>query len=495
MSARTATHRRPRPTSKVATRVTAMTVTGSLSAVSLVLAAGSASADTTPNSQSEGRFLDGRSGGINIDNLANLAPANAVNNGGATVTEVNPLTATVLNSIVVPIGPVNLLGTNGILDLGAVNQVAIARANGSSLGASGAVGNDGAINVGGSNQFPGNATLHLGGLLGGSGVLDNLDLSVGALSARANQAAGAHGKQTSSYQIADLKLRLDSTVLSGLLAPLLAQQSQIDGVAATLAALAPTGAVAVGPLPDISAILANIVGADGVLGNGLLTVNLTNGVITVDLGSSLNNLPPNTPVLTAITSALGGLDALVGGALDQLQTQVDTALQNVIATVALPAPGGGVLPAIPLPGASGVLATLIGALDLTPAGATSGLLDDNIDTLLANVLALTANVQAEPPNTQKPAGSGIVDEFTVSALRINVLGSTAVVDLASASVGSNFGPSDEAVAPVAHETDGQSAGNELPATGANSVPVGAAGLALLLAGVAMVRSQRPITQD
>lgn len=492
MSARLhATHRRPRAASTLGPRVMALTVTGSLSAVSLVLAAGSASADTTPNSQAEGRFLDGRSGGLNLDNLANLAPAQAENNGGPTVTEVNPLTATVLNSVVVPIGPVNLLGSNGILDLGAVNQVAIARANGSSVGASGAVTNDGAINVGGSNQFPGNATLDLGSQLPDTGVLDDLDLSLGALSARANQAAGAHGKQTSSYQIADLELRLDSTVLSGLLAPLLAQQSQIDGVAATLVALEPSGAVAVGPLPDIAALLADIVGSDGVLGNGLLTVNLTNGVITVDLGSSLNNLPPNTPVLTAITSALNGLDALVGGALTQLETQVNTALDNVIALVAFPDPGGGgVLPAVPLPGASGVLTTLIGALNLTPAGATNGLLDDTIDALLGDMLALTANVQDEPPNTQKPAGSGIVDEFTVSALRVNVLGGTAVVNLASASVGSNFGP----VGTVAEETDDQHV-DELPQTGSNSLPLGAAGLALLFAGVAMVASQRQSTQD
>lgn len=451
MSARLrAAHRRPSPVSQRGTRVMAMAVTGSLSAASLVLAAGSAAADSTPNSQAEGRFLDGSAGALDLNSLAHLAAVRAENNGGATVTERNTLTATVLQSVVVPLGPVQLLGENGILDLGAVNQVAIARANGSSLGASGAVADDGAISIGGSDEFPGNATLDLGGRIGDSPVLNDLDLSIGALSARATQDAGAHGNQSSSYQIADLELRLDSTVLSGLLAPLFAQQSQIDTLPALLTALAPVGGVvAVGALPDIATLFANIVGPDGSLSDGLLTVNFTNGVITVDLGNSLNNLPPNTPVLIAIAAALGGLEGLVEGALEQLQTDVETALDNVVATVALPdLLGGGLLPAIPLPGAGGVIGTVAGALDLVPAGSVTGQLDNDIVEMIGEVLAMTANVQPEPPNTQKPAGSGIVDEFTVTALRINVLNSAAIVDLASASVGSNFGPTGLA-APVA----------------------------------------------
>ncbi|MGQ0630010.1 MAG: choice-of-anchor G family protein [Sporichthyaceae bacterium] len=450
------THHRRRTASMRGTRVVAMAVTGSLGAAGLVLAAGSAAADATPNSQAEGRFLDG-SGNPNLDDVATLAPARAHNDGEPTITIRQGIDATVINSVRVPLGTIDLLGENGILDLGAVNQIAIARPSGSSLGASGAVNNDGAIDTGGTSQFPANATLDLNTLLPDTGVLDDLDLSVGALSAVATQASGAHGNQDSSYQIADLELRLDSTVLSGLLAPLLGQQADIDALGTDLAALgdlSPVGSIVdISALPVIQDLLDDIVGGDGVLGNGLLTVNLTNGVITIDLGASLNNQPPNTPLLTAIAAALGDVEELVENALARLQVDVEDALRNVTATVAIPGVLPGVmLPPVPLVGAADLIDTVADALDLTPAGASTGQIDDGILNLLPGVLELTVNVQDEPPNTVKPAGSGIVDEFTVTALRIDLLNSTAVVNLASASVGSNFGPQGVA-APVATDID------------------------------------------
>lgn len=460
------THRRP--ASKRGTRVVAMTVTGSLSAVGMVLAAGAAAADThQPVSQAEGRFLDG-AGSIDLDGIAAIAAAQAENHGEADpVVDRNPLTATVLNSVVVPVGSVNLVGENGIIDLGAVNQVAIARPNGSSLGASGAVTDDGAVDVGGSSAVPANATVELGNLLPDTGVLDDLDLSIGALSARATQAAGAHGDQASTYQIADLELRLDSTVLSGLLATLTGQQTEIDALPGLLQALEPLGLVSVSALPDI-ATLFEAIAPGGVLSNELLSVNLNNGVITVDLGNSLNNLPPNTPVLAAITAALGGLEALLEDALAELQADVAAALNDVVALVALPDPlGSGTLPAVPLPGADGVIATVLAGLDLVPDGAVTGQLDDTILGVLDGVVELTANVQDEPPNTVK---AGIVDEFTVTALRINLLGSTAIVNLASASVGPNFGPA--AAVPVGLSLDPDRG----PVTGGTVVTITGTGL-------------------
>jgi hypothetical protein len=425
-----------------------MAVTGSLSAASLVLAAGAASADTTPNSQAEGRFLDGSAGALDLNSLANLAAAQAENNGGPTVTDQNPLTATVLNSVVVPIGPVDLLGPNGILDLGAVNQIAIARADGSSVGASGAVTNDGAIDIGGSSTVPGDATLELGELLDGTGVLTDLDLRVGALSARATQAAGAHGNQDSSYQIADLVLTLDSTVVSGLLSPLLGEQSEIDGITGLLN-LAGLGVVTTSPLPNLATIvsgLGTLTSSDGSLG-----VNLSTGVITVDLEQilDLNHLAPNTPLLPYIQTALTTqLVPTVQAGLTELAANISTALDGVTASADLL----GVITPVPAGVLSGVVDTVFAGLTLSPAAVGSGLFDNAISGLLDGVLALTANVQAEPPNTQKPAGSGIVDEFTVTALRVNVLDSAAIVDLASASVGSNFGPTGLA-APVATGID------------------------------------------
>ncbi|HUR74680.1 MAG TPA: choice-of-anchor G family protein [Sporichthya sp.] len=442
-----------RPASTRGNRVMAMAVTGSLSAASLVLAAGAASADTTPNSQSEGRFLDGSSGGVNLDALANLAPAQAHNDGGAAVVDRQGIDATALQSVRVPLGTVNLLGPNNILQLGAVNQVAIANANGSSLGASGAVGNDGAILVGGSTAYPANATLDLGSVLPTTGVLDDLDLSLGALSARATEAAqtasGASGNQASSYQIADAVLTLDSTVLSGLLAPLLGQQGAINGIPATLNTLG-LGVVTTSPLPNLNNLVAGV--GPVTSANGALTVNLATGVITVDLAQliNLNDLPPNTDLLPLIQTALNTqLVPTVQTALNQLSASVTAALNGVTAT------GTDPLLGTPVPVPAGVLATVVDPVlalltpNLSPAAVATGLFDNVISDSLAGVLRLTANVQDVAPNTPMAPGSPIYGTFTETALRVSLLGTTAVVNLASASVGPNFGPQAAAVAPVA----------------------------------------------
>lgn len=426
------THRRP--AAKRGTRVVAMTVTGSLSAAGMVLAAGAAAADShQPVSQAEGRFLEG-AGSIDLDDIAALAAAQAENHGEADpVVDRNPLTATVLNSIVLPIGPINLVGENGLIDLGAVNQVAIARPNGSSLGASGAVTDDGAIDLGGSSTIPANAEVNLDALLPDTGVLDDLDLSIGALSARAVQAAGAHGNQSSTYQIADLVLSLDSTVVSGLLDPLLGEQAEIDAFTDLLNALG-LGVITPSTLPNLQ----DLVDALGTQTStdGALTVDLATGVITVDLEEivNLNNLDPNTPLLPYILDALTTqLVPTVQAALDELAADIRAALDAVTADADL---AGVVLP-VAEDVLDGVVEQVLAGLSLDPAAVEDGLFDNAIANLLDDVLALTGNVQDEPPNTVK---AGIVDEFTVTALRINVLGSSAIVNLASASVGPNFGP-------------------------------------------------------
>jgi hypothetical protein len=456
------THRRP--SSKRGTRVVAITVTGSLSAAGMVLAAGAAAADShQPVSQAEGRFLEG-AGSIDLDDIAALAAAQAENHVEADpVVDRNPLTPTVLNSTVLPIGPVNLVGENGLIDLGAVNQVAIARPNGSSLGASGAVTDDGAIDIGGSSAVPADATVNLDSLLPDTGVLDDLDLSIGALSARATQAAGAHGNQDSTYQIADLVLSLDSTVVSGLLAPLLGEQAEIDALTGLLNALG-LGVVTTSALPDLQDLV-NGVGTQ-TSPDGVLTVNLATGVITVDLEEliNLNNLPPNTPLLPYVLDALTTqLVPTVQEGLDELTADITAALDGVTANADLL----GIVTPVPEGVLDGLIATIVDGLSLDPAAVGAGVFDNAISNLLDGVLALTANVQDEPPNTVK---SGIVDEFTVTALQINLLGSAAIVNLASASVGPNFGPA--VAAPVGLSLDPDSG----PVTGGTVVTITGTGL-------------------
>jgi hypothetical protein len=89
----------------------------------------------------EGRFLDGTALGLDLGNVLLLQPAAATNTGQpAPVTQSTPLDVTVLNAARADLGSgIQLLGPNGLLTVGAVNQYAQANANGSSTAASGAV--------------------------------------------------------------------------------------------------------------------------------------------------------------------------------------------------------------------------------------------------------------------------------------------------------------------------------------------------------------------
>src|SRR4051794_6812164 len=113
---------------------------------------GTAGAATAPNAQSAGNFLDATIGGNPIDSIAKLAFARAQNPGS--VTDQNPLDVTVLNAINLPLtGALQLPKLAGI-NLGAVNQVALAKSDGESYGAAGAVLNSGGVSVGGDNNPP-----------------------------------------------------------------------------------------------------------------------------------------------------------------------------------------------------------------------------------------------------------------------------------------------------------------------------------------------------
>src|SRR5690606_38031403 len=124
-----------------------------------------------------------------------------------------------LNAIPVSLGPVNLLGSNPILTLGAVGQYAQANADGSAVAAAGAVTDSGAIAVGGAGVPLANAALNLSGLLGSgdTGLISELGLNIESIAARAVQAAGAGGAQTGTYGIADISLDLRSPAVAQIL--------------------------------------------------------------------------------------------------------------------------------------------------------------------------------------------------------------------------------------------------------------------------------------
>jgi hypothetical protein len=514
--------RHKRPTPSRARQGVALGVTTVVSAGAVIGGAGAAQAATTPISQSKGIFLSGSALGVDLDSIVKINSAAAVNTGSpATVTQLNPLGVTLLNSLNVPLGPVNLLKGNGLLTLGAVNQAAIARSNGSAIGASGAVSDSGAIAVGGKDGVPAStAKLDLGGLLASSlgtnlvGGLVDADLSVGAISANATQATGVNGNQVGHYNIASLKLNLQSPLLAGLLSGLNlgSQQSQLTGLTGSLNAL-PLSTL-LGPVlgllgtsnPTLTATnipnLANIVAAqDLTLGSNGVTVDLANGKITVDveallksLGLDLNNLPPNTEIVKLILDAVTkNVTNLAKGAVQKLKSDITAAVNNITVTgsatgLGLPllTPLGTVVP-ISLtsitPQIDGVLNPVLDTV-LTPVqsllGSVTGPLLDPLFNALEKVLSIRVNVQ------NKSGGA-----FTERAIQIRVLpngagvnttavnDSLATVNLATAIVGPGAGVAGTSTG------SGTPTGDGLPATGAGeSAPLAAAGIALMLAGSA-----------
>lgn len=85
-----------------------------------------------------------------IQKLADIKDARATAPGQTS--DQNPFDITLFDSLDVPLTDVISIPTDPAVDAGVVNQVAIAELNGRSLGASGAVADDGGISVGDNND-------------------------------------------------------------------------------------------------------------------------------------------------------------------------------------------------------------------------------------------------------------------------------------------------------------------------------------------------------
>ncbi|MCO7272261.1 choice-of-anchor G family protein [Cellulosimicrobium cellulans] len=335
-----------------------------------------ATAAPTDDSEASGQFLSGSVAGLDLATIAALDGAVAENPSGANPVVTNPLAASVFQTLGIDLtGTLQLLGPNGILQLGAVNQYGEANDDGSARAASGAVSDQGAISVGGSEEFPSDAQLNLTQLLGPGfeSVVADLDLSLGALSATAEATGGT--APTGDYQIAGATLTLDSPAVSGiattvddevvplvdgavgqlvgtdgLLAQALNSIGALAGVLEVLGAdLEPTVAIDV----DLDSALAPVLDQD--FGDEGVVINVGDGTVTVDLDTilggagSLNGFDPNTEVLddAAINAILDGL----GAALDDLTTAlvgaVDTALHAASLTLSVEAVVDNPIPLAP----------------------------------------------------------------------------------------------------------------------------------------------------
>lgn len=323
-----------------------------LAAGLILVGAPAASAAEVSTSYAEGQFLSGTLAGMDLANVVELGPAEARNNGTQPLqTSDDPLNASVLRTV-------NLDAPNGIqtdlgsfIDAGVVNQYAEADKNGVSLGASGAIGDDGAIGAGSAQSgAAGDLGMDLDSALNGqySSVLSNLKLTLKAVAA---QAKGSLETASGNYHLDGAILTFSSPAIADLPGKVGAALGVVDTKLAGLSA--PDGALGlavgkvlnpvlgvIGSSADVSitiddgaraavqSLLTGEYSSDGV------SFNLQTGDVRVDLaqlqGGSLNNLPVNTELLSdaVIGAVLSHITQTVSDLADQLVDRVDVALHG-----------------------------------------------------------------------------------------------------------------------------------------------------------------------
>lgn len=309
-------------------------------------------ADDVAESYAEGQFLSGSIAGLDLAQVVELAAAQAHNNGTQSLqTSKDPLNATVLQAVNVSQPGGVQIPLNSFIDAGAVNQYAEADKGGVSMGSSGAIGDDGGIGAGAvGSGSAGDLDIDVDPLLQEQYASILTDLTV-SLEAVAAQASANLTTASGDYTIADATLILHSPAIGQLTDKvnaalgtvdqrLLALEGDdgvlgnvVDGVLdPVLGVLGSSADVTVNIDTDLHAAVASLLGGD--YGNGAVHFNLQTGAIEVDLeallGGELNDLPPNTELLTdaAISQVLKGITDTVATLADQIVDRVELALHN-----------------------------------------------------------------------------------------------------------------------------------------------------------------------
>jgi hypothetical protein len=338
-----------------------MAVTGALGTALALAAPLAASADTKISSYAQGQLLSGTIAGTNLDNVAELTPATASNDGTQpTQTSKDPLSATVLSAATInaPNGVNENLGDYA--DVGGVSQFAMAAKDGTSMASSGVLGNNGAIDTAGDNgqNGSGSVTLDLDKLLGNkfAAVLTDLTLQAQDVAAQANaQGSTASGDYTlngltlnfTSPAIANLGQKVDAA-----LAPAEAQIGALDGSTGNLSDAVNSVVNKISPILNLvganasvnANIDANLQDAvapllDGTYGNGAVTFDLSTGKVSVDLakleGGDLNNEPVGTEVLSdaVVNKILNSITSTVSTLGDQIVAKATTAITDAPVTI------------------------------------------------------------------------------------------------------------------------------------------------------------------
>jgi hypothetical protein len=368
----------------------------------------------TTVSQATGRLVTASLLSSNVlDTLLTLKGAQAVNTTATGDVIVDtPLDASAVSGLIaLKAGPLNLpvFGNTGIVQLGAVGQYGRANDDGSSTAFSGTVSaapsliGVGTVTAGpdiGSPTAGSSAELKLStaALLGGPDLVD-LSTSIGVLAASARESAT--GAQSGQYTLAGLGVTVGGTLVS---VPVATLRPALDALITTLG-------------------LAGVTVTNPFTTAGTITLTLAD-LQAAGLGSDLNSLPPDTDLLSYVPQA-------VINKIAALTTGVLTAASNA-------------LPGLPATAQAAVqLALTLAQSLITPVlSGLSGALQGPLATAISAIAQLDVNHQ-----------STVNGAFTETALRVGLgaNGSLASVDLASASVGPNDGPS--VVQPTTPPTD------------------------------------------
>jgi hypothetical protein len=248
-----------------------------------------ASAQAVPVvSQAEGRLLTASLLGVDVASLLALNGATAIDPFGAgNVVSNVPLDAAALSALNLTTAGVNLFGSPGIIQLGAVGQYAGANNDGSSVAFSGTVSQAtsligvSTVSSGSNVGTPGagdSATIGVSTaqILGGPNLVA-LNVGIGAVAASAQQPVV--GAATGDYAIANLNVNVGGTLLGGTL-------TTLD------AALGPI-------LTSVNALIAtNIVDP---LAGGQITISLSD-LLAAGGFANINAVPAGTNLLTYLPS-------------------------------------------------------------------------------------------------------------------------------------------------------------------------------------------------
>lgn len=341
---------------KKATRIGAAVTAIALGGAFAVAAPFSAAAEDRPQSYAEGQFLSGSLLGSDLERVLAIEGAEARNDGSqATQTEKDPANAALLENSVLDESEAPQYDLGGVLQVGPVAQYAQANSDGSAIGASGAVADDGAIGFGTDKETPpANATFDLAALLGPefASTVADLKLELGAIAARAE---GNLDTASGDYQLGQAILTFTSPAISGLTPKVDAALDEvidvlnqlvgpngdlIDEINGTLLGLDPllnllggsanvSAAIDTGNLTDaVHAIL------EDSYGDAAVSFSLETGEVRVDLekllGGELNDLAPGTELLSdeVVDQILEGITTTVSTLADQVVAKVEDVLHD-----------------------------------------------------------------------------------------------------------------------------------------------------------------------